>query len=370
THYPVQLPQLEHVEATGVTVNTSVGKITFVAAYRPPRGVLQEADFDTLLDMEGRLFIGGDFNAKSAHWNSRLTNVSGRRLERAALRHGAIILGPYDPTHIPVRGQPDVLDVAILRGVDRFTTAETRTALSSDHLPVIFDIDVVGAAVRAGRPSFKNINVEHFQTEVREYLTDAPDPEEVGAEAAITSLNQALLRAAETATPGRTHRPQDRSRRLPQAIRELIVAKNHLFREWQITRQPETKRRVNRMRRAITAAVREHRNQAWADLVESLDPDDGSAWRVVRGFLRRRQRIPPLQLGQDHYCEPDAKASVLADTFEANFRPVVEDIDVAHVRLVEERLPVFLDAREEGDSIDPITAEEVALQLRSLNARR
>lgn len=284
-HYVVNLPKLETVEATGVAVHTSAGLVLFVAAYRPPRGILKTADFRKLLTMQGNLFIGGDFNAKHAEWHSRVTNPNGRRLLRVAQANDAVVVGPFDPTIYPRqrRADPDVLDVAIIKGACHTAAATTRCALSSDHLPVIFDIDTDGAAPLVTRRQLKDVDWDHFRDHLTEVVADVPDPGADGADAAIAALTQLTLDAVDAATPRRQQKPRDNFRQYPPEFRQALREKNRLYREWQITRLESTKAVLNRMRRELTAAGERHRNRGHAGRVATMNTTDGSAWKATAG---------------------------------------------------------------------------------------
>ncbi|XP_047118697.1 uncharacterized protein LOC124799206 [Schistocerca piceifrons] len=284
------------------------------------------------------------------HFESSFTSVDDNLDVAHIVEEELPIFLAAEPTIYPARGQPDVLDVTVIKGIGHHTTASTWCALSSDHLPVVFDIDVAGATLPPRRQTYRRMDCERFQEMVLESIVNTPDPDCVSSPA--------------------TYWLRDFSRNLPPPIWKAIREKNRLFREWQLTRQPATERRLNRMRRDIKAVAEVHRNSVWSAFVASLNPEDGSIWHTVKSFLRRRQRIPPILFGQDVVCSPDGKAGVLADQFQLSFTPVDDNLDEDHIQRVAEQLPVFLEARDDWDVIEAISKAEVAAQLKALNTRK
>ncbi|XP_047112143.1 uncharacterized protein LOC124788904 [Schistocerca piceifrons] len=87
-------------------------------------------------------------------------------------------------------------------------------------------------------------------------------------------------------------------------------------------------------------------------------------------ILSMRERGLAPRVGNDFASDPDAKAGVRSDAVAANFTLAAYVIDDDHIQRVHEQLPTFRVAREEGDVIEQITEEEVAVQLRSLNSKK
>ncbi|XP_047103324.1 uncharacterized protein LOC124722166 [Schistocerca piceifrons] len=262
-HHVIQLPPLATLGATGVVVHTSAGAITFVTAYRPPSRPLDPADVDALLSLSGQVFVAGDLNSRHVAWNSRITNATGRCLLRMAERHHRLVVGPYDPTIFPARGQPDIIDIAVVKGIPHQITSTTRTALSSDHVPVVFDKDLDALQQPRRGISLAGINWDRFQAVVTDSLAAAQPPADAGADAALLHFAATTVDAAKAATPPLPRTPPDYSRQLPPDILAVITEKNRIYREWQRTQNANTKRLFNRMRRDVRAAIDNHRHRDW-----------------------------------------------------------------------------------------------------------
>jgi hypothetical protein len=83
----------------------------------------------------------GDLNAKHVEWNSRLITKRGRLLRDYADKYSCLIHGPNTPTTVPYNpsSTPDVLDIAITKGLNSPVYMTTCSANGSDHLPVLIE---------------------------------------------------------------------------------------------------------------------------------------------------------------------------------------------------------------------------------------
>ena len=70
---------LTNAQLTTVDIHTNNRTITVGALYNSPSKDLLNTDLD-LITNTNNFIIGGDFNAKEPHWNSRTTNKRGRTL--------------------------------------------------------------------------------------------------------------------------------------------------------------------------------------------------------------------------------------------------------------------------------------------------
>ncbi|GBP43062.1 RNA-directed DNA polymerase from mobile element jockey [Eumeta japonica] len=109
----------------------------------PPHKPLLRSDIETLLALGDAVILFGDLNSKNTDWRSNTTNTSGRMLATLAEDHDLAIIAPLTPTYLPanVRHRPNILDLAILKGVVlSLNSIETVHCLGSDHLPVLLKL--------------------------------------------------------------------------------------------------------------------------------------------------------------------------------------------------------------------------------------
>jgi len=84
----------------------------------------------------------------------------------------------------------------------------------------------------------------------------------------VENFSGAVLKALAASTP--KCRPCDDPRPpIPAGIEDEIRLKNRLQRQWQITRDPALKAKVNRLKRSVTRRLNEWRNDQWSRTLES-----------------------------------------------------------------------------------------------------
>ena len=136
---------LDHVENISVTVDMANGSsLRVFSCYIPPSKPLTVEDLDRLFTSSDKLIVGGDLNSKNSAWNSRVNNAKGRRLLLHSLQNDYVITAPVEPTHysaIGIDARGDVLDVFCLRNVNFMYSVHSLTELSSDHNPVLLELE-------------------------------------------------------------------------------------------------------------------------------------------------------------------------------------------------------------------------------------
>jgi hypothetical protein len=106
------------------------------------------------------------------------------------------------------------------------------------------------------------------------------------------NFSVAVLQAVAASTP--KSRPRDDPRPLiPAGFQDEIRLKNRLRRQWQVTRDPALKAKVNHLQRSVTRRLNEWGNDQWSATLESLDPEDQSLWRMTKRMMRVPTPSPP-----------------------------------------------------------------------------
>ena len=141
-HHRVLLPATTHLEITAVEMLNTLGGVFLVVAYKPPQKELLHPDLAVAFDAHRRVIMAGDLNCKHRDWNSRLTAPNGKRLRRFADSRRVAVVRPAQPTFYPsqLRAAPDVLDIAVIQGIDCPVQVSALTELSSSHLPILIHV--------------------------------------------------------------------------------------------------------------------------------------------------------------------------------------------------------------------------------------
>ncbi|UYV69472.1 hypothetical protein LAZ67_6003711 [Cordylochernes scorpioides] len=109
--------------------------------YKKPDAPLLEEDLNELIKFNHAIIVAGDWNSKQPLWGSRTSNNSGIVLHNFSERESLDIVAPSSPTHYSPLGTPDFLDFTVFKNIPWTPKAGTTDDLSSDHLPVILELN-------------------------------------------------------------------------------------------------------------------------------------------------------------------------------------------------------------------------------------
>lgn len=370
-HYEAKLKRTNNIEACGVVINTATkGKLTLVSVYKPPLKTLLDEELDDLLQGRNATILAGDLNCKHESWHSKTRNTNGRRLRRYADEGlGIQIVGPTEPTIYPVNGgDPDILDIVVMKDVILDCNLTTCRELSSDHNPVIMELGPQGYAnsLRERR----TVNWRKFEDHLSATLkptTEPNTPDEI--DQAVKDLEENIKRSLEAATT--TH--QDRRTdflRLPEEIKDLIREKNRARRRAQTTLAPEDKRLHNQLTQRVKEAVREHRNSQWEDKIRSLNPETQTLWRMAKALKGEQKITPPLICpGGATAVSPKDKAQAFARTLARQCRPSIRYRNMRHDQEVREKL-ADLDEAEDEEEPEATTLSEIRGIIKKTKKRK
>ena len=130
SHDPLPLGCLSHVEAIGVTVNTSSSKIADIQIYVTPRNEIKKLELDNIFHSRGKVILMGDFNAKHRAWNCYNNNLKGKTILNYCFENSLILNAPEVPAHFSKIGRPSVLDFFITKNVPKVKKAHTLPILT------------------------------------------------------------------------------------------------------------------------------------------------------------------------------------------------------------------------------------------------
>ncbi|GLV46069.1 hypothetical protein CBL_05155 [Carabus blaptoides fortunei] len=309
-HSETALPPLQHLEANAVVLNTaSLRPIQIVSAYQQPTKNILPTDFDAILSSPLPTLIAGDLNAKSPAWNS------------------------LEPTYFSAAEyRPDVLDIALLRGIASTHTVYAVNELSSDHIPVI--LELAGTQSINTSTQRSRVNWKVFTTHLEDTIGPIPATIQTtqqldDAVLWITEKIQASIQSA-TTVPSRTHNESP----LPQHIVELIRDRNRARRRSQQTADPADRVAKNRLCTQVHDALRELKNQAWRTVIEQADTDDKTMWRISRALKTKKRSIPALHSRNGLVYTAKDKAEAISEELEQQCSPSYQHADLDFIAAV------------------------------------
>ncbi|KAG8232534.1 hypothetical protein J437_LFUL012165 [Ladona fulva] len=220
------------LETASAIAQTTLGEITLVSCYLPPRHRLPLNDLTAAFDKQSPALLAGDFNAKHADWGSTRNNLAGKHLQGWTTTEGIPVLAPRYPTHFDHKGDGDVLDILLVNRLPPPLAIYTVPALSSDHLPVIAFFGTAPLhKVTTLRRIYRRANSEAFSEQITTSL--APPPDSIKSaddlDTAVALITSSIQAAADTNIPqlGMHHSPK---MPLPMEIILAIREKNRLRR--------------------------------------------------------------------------------------------------------------------------------------------
>ena len=288
----------KNLECIGITINSASGPMDFISAYRPGGSSTADdiAKFrnDILLLTSSRhsFFICGDLNARHSSWGCSRDNSAGDALFECS--GDFAIYYPPSPTRIPLnrRSQPSTLDIVLSNGLHEIENMSTRTELSSDHLPVLFE---VSADSRREVPDhfifdYKSADWNQFKLifDSRIDLDFSLDriENESQIDTMIDTFTAALLEARSAAVP--KVRPFRYSLVLTPEIKSLITLKNTHRRIAQRTSNVNDIRRYNTLNRAVKKACEGLSNDSFGRKLGSIQPNHKSLFSFTKIILRTK----------------------------------------------------------------------------------
>ena len=148
------LPDDGHSEINGV----EIGNIKIRNIYIPPVTSCAQGfvpDLQPLLSEPDSIILG-DFNAHNPLWHSSIQDPRGDKIADDIGDSNFGVLNEDLPTRIPTNGQPTSPDISLAStSLLPHIEWETKTALSSDHLPIIITV---------------NTNIQTTKSDFRKYV--------------------------------------------------------------------------------------------------------------------------------------------------------------------------------------------------------
>ncbi|GLV34033.1 hypothetical protein CBL_05053 [Carabus blaptoides fortunei] len=250
-----------------------MGPIQIVSPYQQPTKNILPTDLDAILSSPLPTIIAGDLNAKSQHGTA---GAAGHR--------------------------PDVLDIALLRGITSTHSVYAVNELSSDHNPVILELTGHNRVT----PVFHDIAQQLDE-----------------AEQDITAKIQASIRTATSVRPRPTNNTQ-----LPQDIVNMIRDRNRARRRWQLTVDPADRVIKNRLATQVHDALRELRNQRWRELLDDMGENENSMWRISKSLRVKRNTVPAIHSRNGLVYTATDKAEAIVEELELQCSPSYQHADV------------------------------------------
>ncbi|GFT72318.1 uncharacterized protein NPIL_542361 [Nephila pilipes] len=126
---------------------------------------------------------------------------------------------------------------------------------------------------------------------------------------------------------------------LPAPIRTLINTKNRLRKRWQESSDPNIKKEVNKLKKAITKILKNYKNEIINKELEEANTDDHVLHKTINKFKKKPPANIPALLGYRGLIYDTAeKANLFVDNFEESFQENPTPYSDSHIELVERKV--------------------------------
>ncbi|UYV77902.1 hypothetical protein LAZ67_15002762, partial [Cordylochernes scorpioides] len=287
--------------------------------YKKPDLPLQEEDLNLLLENNQSVIAAGDWNSKHPLWGSRTSNNSGTVLHNFSEKENLDIVAPSSPTHYSPLGNPDFLDIAILRNIPWTSRIKTLDALSSDHLPVILELTCPKDefTTRACRLT----NWVHFQQDlISSTPPRIPLKTEANIDSAVTLLNDKIYNSYSKNTV-----ISSSSSKQNPSTKALIKEKNKARKRWQATWDPAHRAIYLNLQGKVNKALKSDSTENWNQFIHKIESSPKDFWRKTKPIRKKTERISSLVTNGKTLLTDKEIGNELAEHFSNQFSKEKEE---------------------------------------------
>jgi endonuclease/exonuclease/phosphatase family metal-dependent hydrolase len=312
---------LNYAESVSVKVLDST-PFTVTSIYcSPATSKAQAANFyESVLTIEGPHIIAGDFNAKHVNWNNTHNCTRGKSLIEICSRMGFKTHSPDNPTTYPPTGPPSTLDIVLSKQVNGISDLTTLNELSSDHLPVVFEIPFNNSVPKDEKIlNFKKADWKKFKLELDvssfALLNSPLDLKSTeGIDDFIGSVNFSILKATKSAVPLKSqYKPL---KTYSEKLNFLIRHRNQYRNAYKRSLNPSYKSMVSQLNKLIRKETCELKNNAFNERLSELCVQNNSLWQFTKTLKNKKRIIPPLKRADNTSAySNDEKAEAFAKSF-------------------------------------------------------
>lgn len=386
-------PNLEIIEAIGISIETKTGIIEIYSVYYP-NTCYSIASFDSfrkdikvLVNRRNSFFICGDLNSKHTHWNCKKLNKCGKILYDEMNFNCYIVENPPTPTYYSHAGTPSTLDIILTNNIHNFSPLTAHQDLSSDHLPVTFDVHINGPPKstitkqyyrydKADWKTFKKVINEKVPLKLYSNPVNLNSIEKI--EVAIELLTSILLNAEEIAIPKESPKMEQNDLVFPDSLKLLIRLRNTRRRQWQRNRDYELKQIVISLNKKIQDEIQDLRNKRWDNNLSQISTlqSNQKLWRISKILRKKSKGIPTLRKNSDgpayssFILLDDEKAEALANNFVKVYTDIEDTSDVLTKAEVFKSLQALDEIEIDNQNIKCTSPREISYFIKNLRNKK
>lgn len=227
---------IETIETLGIKLSHNIA--IYSAYVRPTNGniinKIDSLELNKILSSANKTIIIGDFNAKHTSWFCKNNNINGKISHELLNKNNYSLIAPDKYTLHPTnRGQPSIVDFAIIKIFNNTIKLKTLNELDSDHLPIIMKLELAKNIVQDDK-NFLNYH-EAECVKFKEIIDNnlKINPKIKTKNDIEINLTNIIKNAINLAIPKKI---KNKIEPLPQYIVKLIKIRNYSRRKYQKSR--------------------------------------------------------------------------------------------------------------------------------------
>lgn len=362
-----------------ITINTTLeahaikipNNILIISCYVPPKTKIDTTEMKNMLNLNTKVIIAGDMNAKHQTWHCKTSNVNGRILYKFINNTQVTLKHPENFTLFPTNStHSSIVDLTIVKNTSTSPTQQSLNELDSDHNPVLFQI--INSKVPLNTQEFLNYKKANWP-KFRKFLTknikiNSKFNTTIDIENSVSNLTQNIQEAIRNAIPKtklNTHKEN-----LPENIMNKIKIRNSLNRKYKRYRNINYKIEKNYLTFLIKKEINIHRNNKLENKLKALNVKDHTLWKAIKISKNKDNNIPTLH-GQNGLATSDKnKSEAIADVFEQVHHLTRDLSDLQTIRLVNRSYNQVLTQDINKSTIKLVSNEELTDIIKKLKPKK
>lgn len=374
-HEVMNTPKLLNMEATCVKIQLEGASFTVISIYCTTK--VNERDLDVLLNLDEKVLIAGDFNAKHLSWNNNKNNSRGISLYNYLDKNPNISLHhPMAPTCTRSKENPSTIDLILTKGLNIPFTPEIST-FESDHNPVTFTLLLDKYLVfekKKKHLDFKAADWHRFRTIISNAIgnqNEITTGDDIDSE--LSGFTSIITTALKESVPEKTF---ERNKHLPIELINLIEEKNRLRRRHHNCKINSTKKQlkmeINRMNKVIKESIDQRRDCLVLSKLNEIEYNMDMFKKIKAVTNQPNNSIPALKNGNGLWINNlKDKANSIASHFECVHTQNSKLGNAQHEAKINEVVEDFLSTNiSSSEEYEKTTFKEIKNTIRRLKNKK
>lgn len=350
-----------------------INDTTIVNYYNTHNTPINTQELQTLLSLDTKVVIIGDFNAKHMQWNCFNGDQNGRRLYNYIQNSNTVLSFPQNShTYFPSRNARSSTIDLILNKNCTLSEPIAINALDSDHLPISFTLSGHNIHNPTQHKRFKvYTDWKVFKSKVHKNLTLNPHIntlEDIDREIDnLTSVISKSYKQASTRTQLDNYKLQ-----LPPNIINTIKHKNKIRRQLQQNYNPNIHQQYIELKNITTSLISSLKTDRWEKFTRQMSDKNRDHWRIFKKLKTNGQSfgVSTLHGPQGLIFDDKTKANHIAESYVQAHSSTQDMSDRQTHRLVDQTITAFQAQNHTTPQDAYTTPQEIHNIIRKTNNKK